>query len=109
MACGRPVVASDWDGYRELIGHGETGFKVRTEWADCLGGLDELAPTLGWDPQYPNASPHHSLTGSGADALDGEDIRDALDDADEGGELAQVGHVHHEIEDGGAVLHGADV
>lgn len=46
MACGRPVVASDWDGYREIIVHGETGFKVRTDWADCLGELNDMAPFL---------------------------------------------------------------
>jgi hypothetical protein len=28
MASGLPVVASDWDGYRELITHGDTGFLV---------------------------------------------------------------------------------
>jgi glycosyltransferase involved in cell wall biosynthesis len=52
MACGRPVVASDWDGYKELIVHGETGFKVRTDWADCLGDLEEVAPLLPWDQQH---------------------------------------------------------
>jgi hypothetical protein len=52
MACGRPVVASDWDGYKELIVHGETGFKVRTDWADCLGELNQVAPLLAWDQQH---------------------------------------------------------
>jgi D-inositol-3-phosphate glycosyltransferase len=52
MACGRPVVASDWDGYKELIRHGETGFKVRTDWADCLGELEAMAPLLTWDQQH---------------------------------------------------------
>jgi D-inositol-3-phosphate glycosyltransferase len=52
MACGRPVVASDWDGYKELIVHGETGFKVRTDWADCLGELNELAPALAWEQEH---------------------------------------------------------
>jgi D-inositol-3-phosphate glycosyltransferase len=52
MACGRPVVASDWDGYKELIVHGETGFKARTDWADCLGELNERAPVLAWDQQH---------------------------------------------------------
>jgi D-inositol-3-phosphate glycosyltransferase len=52
MACGRPVVASDWDGYKELIVHGETGFRVRTDWADCLGEMDEMAPLLPWDQQH---------------------------------------------------------
>ena len=46
MACGRAVVASDWNGYRELIVHGTTGFRIRTDWADCLGELDVVGPSL---------------------------------------------------------------
>ena len=30
MASGLPVVASDWDGYRDIVRHGETGFLVGT-------------------------------------------------------------------------------
>jgi glycosyltransferase involved in cell wall biosynthesis len=30
MASGLPVVASDWNGYRDLVRHGETGYLVRT-------------------------------------------------------------------------------
>jgi glycosyltransferase involved in cell wall biosynthesis len=30
MACGLPVVATDWDGYRDLVVHGETGFLTPT-------------------------------------------------------------------------------
>jgi hypothetical protein len=55
MACGRPVVASDWDGYRELILHGQTGFKVHTDWADCLREVNELAPALAWEQEHLHA------------------------------------------------------
>ena len=30
MACGLPIVASDWDGYRDLVDHGSTGFLAPT-------------------------------------------------------------------------------
>jgi hypothetical protein len=30
MACGLPIVASNWNGYRDLVVHGETGFLVDT-------------------------------------------------------------------------------
>ena len=30
MAAGLPVLVSDWDGYRDTVSHGETGFRVRT-------------------------------------------------------------------------------
>jgi D-inositol-3-phosphate glycosyltransferase len=52
MACGRPVVASDWDGYKDLIVHGETGFKVRTDWADCMAELNDAAPFLSWEHEH---------------------------------------------------------
>ncbi len=34
MASGLPVVGSDWDGYRDLVRHGETGFLVPTLMVD---------------------------------------------------------------------------
>lgn len=55
MAAGRAVIASEWDGYKELIAHGDTGFLVRTDWADCLGELRELSPYLSWDQQHLHA------------------------------------------------------
>jgi glycosyltransferase involved in cell wall biosynthesis len=44
MAAGLPVVASDWDGYRDTVVHGETGFLIPTtmmppEAGEALAGL----------------------------------------------------------------------
>lgn len=35
MACGVPQVVADWNGYKETIVHGKTGFKVPTYWCRC--------------------------------------------------------------------------
>jgi len=35
MASGLPVIGSDWNGYKDLIVHNETGFRIPTYWADC--------------------------------------------------------------------------
>lgn len=45
MAAGLPVLASDWDGYRDLIDHGEHGFLVPSRWAGCAS---EVSFPLGW-------------------------------------------------------------
>jgi D-inositol-3-phosphate glycosyltransferase len=42
MAAGLPAVVSDWDGYRELVTHGETGFRVET-WLPRFGRELELS------------------------------------------------------------------
>lgn len=45
LAAGLPVVASDWDGYRDLVGHGHHGFLVPSRWS----ALAETASVpLGW-------------------------------------------------------------
>ena len=35
MASGLPVVVSDWDGYRDIVIHNETGFCIPTYWTKC--------------------------------------------------------------------------
>lgn len=40
MASGLPCVISDWDGYRETVTHGETGFLVPTSWSDLGSCVD---------------------------------------------------------------------
>ncbi|MTI15272.1 glycosyltransferase [Sansalvadorimonas verongulae] len=47
MSANVPVVLSDWDGYRELINHGEEGELVPTHWSD-VDGL--IAPAAFFDP-----------------------------------------------------------
>lgn len=36
MSCGIPQVVSDWDGYRDTVKNGITGFRVHTAWCDCF-------------------------------------------------------------------------
>ncbi len=54
QAAGLPVVASDYDGYRDLVAHGETGLLVPTTGPAPTEGddfVDRLAPLL-FDNQY---------------------------------------------------------
>jgi D-inositol-3-phosphate glycosyltransferase len=43
MSSGLPVIGSDWDGYKETIEHGKTGFLVPTYWADCVDQVSRSA------------------------------------------------------------------
>lgn len=42
MSCGIPQIVSDWDGYRDTVKHGVTGFRIHTAWCDCL---DDISAT----------------------------------------------------------------
>jgi glycosyltransferase involved in cell wall biosynthesis len=53
MAAGLPAVVSDWDGYKDLVVHGETGYRVKTilphylpQFDDLRGSGDMLLPDL---------------------------------------------------------------
>ena len=48
MAAGLPVVASDWDGYRDTIRHGIDGFLIPSRWAS---GSHACSFPLGWQQQ----------------------------------------------------------
>ncbi len=48
MACGLPQVVADWDGYRDTVVDGETGFLVPTRWGRCDGDLQATGDVLGW-------------------------------------------------------------
>lgn len=44
MAFGLPVIASDWDGYREIVIDSETGFRIPTYWAPCDEKIVQMSP-----------------------------------------------------------------
>lgn len=52
MSSGLPVIVSDWAGYRELVVHGETGFKVPTMWGGSDETLCDLAPFYDWSSDH---------------------------------------------------------
>jgi D-inositol-3-phosphate glycosyltransferase len=47
MSCGVPQVVSDWDGHRDTIVHGLTGFRVPTTWMDCTSDLANTGTIAG--------------------------------------------------------------
>lgn len=48
MASGLPVICSDWDGYRDTVVHGKTGFRIPTYWAQCDSKICHGAPITPW-------------------------------------------------------------
>ena len=53
MAAGLPVLASDWDGYRDLVRHGLDGFLVPSRW---LPGAQGASQGLAWAQELGLAS-----------------------------------------------------
>jgi hypothetical protein len=67
MACGIPQVVSDWDGYKDTVIDGVTGFRVPTFWLAC----DEDIRYAGLLPSEPaHRSGIHHLMLSQSTALD---------------------------------------
>lgn len=52
MSCGLPQVVSDWDGYRETVVHGTTGFRIKTLWSACDSELQTSGFCLGSDHDH---------------------------------------------------------
>jgi D-inositol-3-phosphate glycosyltransferase len=48
MACGVPQVVTDWDGYRDTVADGETGFLVPSYWNGCDRDIVEASPLNVW-------------------------------------------------------------
>ncbi len=87
MACGLPVVATDWDGYREIIVDGETGCLVPTWWGKCDEDVNLLALMGAWETD------HFFLTQSIAFSVDSlvEILLSLLKDAERREEMGRKG------------------
>ena len=46
MSAGLPIIASDWDGYKELVDHGRTGFLAPTYFAPADESTEELRSAM---------------------------------------------------------------
>lgn len=69
MAARLPVVISDWNGYRDLVTEGETGFLVPTASSDLGGRIGELVAL---------SPPEHDGTLAGATVVDIHRLRHSL-------------------------------
>jgi glycosyltransferase involved in cell wall biosynthesis len=61
MSCGIPQVVSDWDGYRDTVVQGVTGFRIPTYWCECDYDL-RLLGELPSDRQHRSQLHHYLLS-----------------------------------------------
>ncbi|MCM8774308.1 MAG: glycosyltransferase family 4 protein [Candidatus Omnitrophica bacterium] len=53
MAFGLPTVVSDWNGYKDTVIHGKTGFLIPTYWINCYkNSFDGLLWDYGWQREH---------------------------------------------------------
>jgi len=52
MACGVPQLVSDWDGYRDTVVDGVTGYLVPTTWIDSDRDIGTMAPFGEWSRDH---------------------------------------------------------
>lgn len=57
MACGVPQVVSDWDGYKDSVDDGITGYRIPTYWMKCDGDIVRN-PMLPSEPMHRSAIHH---------------------------------------------------
>ena len=48
MSCGLPVVCADWDGYKDVVVHEHTGYRVPTYWIACDKSISDYAGLSEW-------------------------------------------------------------
>lgn len=63
MACGIPQIVSDWDGYKDTVKDGITGFRIKTVWSDCCDDLNTWG-FLPVDIQHRSQLHHYLLSQS---------------------------------------------
>lgn len=62
MACGLPVIASDWSGYRDLVVDSDTGYLIPTLWPDdAAGRLSLFGPLCTYAPRRHYLARHTPL------------------------------------------------
>lgn len=70
MACGVPQIVSDWNGYRDTVRHGETGFRIPTYWSKCDADISAFPPGVGSEFGHDTIYSHFTLSQSVALDLD---------------------------------------